>query len=177
MVEIWKDIEGYEGLYRISNHGRVWGCKHKKLLKPILHHSGYLHVSLCRNARSKHFNIHRLVALNFIKLVEGKNCVNHIDEDKTNNCVGNLEWCDHKENNNHGTHNKRMVSSRKTSKAWKSFAESRSIEVIGIHAKTGEKIKFDSMKKADEHGFYNSSISRCIRGKAKIHKGYKWYRA
>ena len=177
MEEIWKDIEGYEGLCRVSNLGRVWGCKHNKLLKQIDHHSGYQHLVLSKNSKVKHHNIHRLVALAFIKPIDGKNCVNHIDEDKTNNRADNLEWCTHKENNNHGTFKERMLATRKTSKAWKESVTARSTSVIGIHVKTGKVIRFSSMKQADEYGFYNSSISKCIRGKAKIHKGYRWYKA
>ena len=177
MEEIWKDIKGYEGLYKISNYGEIWGCKYKETLKTNLHHSGYMNVTLCKNSQRKTLIVHRLVALNYIPLVDGKNCVNHIDEDKTNNRVDNLEWCTYKENNNYGTFKERMINTRKTSEAWKKSVDARSTPVIGVHIKTGEIITFSSMKKADEYGFYNSSISRCVRGKAKIHKGYRWYKA
>ncbi|MDW4471218.1 NUMOD4 domain-containing protein [Staphylococcus saprophyticus] len=174
MKEIWKDVEGYEGLYRVSNHGRVWGCKHNKLLKPIDHHSGYQHLVLSKNSKVKHHNIHRLVALAFVKPIGGKNCVNHIDDDKTNNRADNLEWCTHKENNNHGTFKERMLSTRKVSEKWQMGIRSRSKPVVGTNLKTGKKIYFPSMKSAERNGFSNGSISNCIKGKSKSYKGHKW---
>ena len=92
--EIWRDIEGYEG-YQISNYGNVKSFRRDKIkgkiLKPCTTH-GYLLVRLYSNKdESKMFRIHRLVALHFLELVDGKNIVNHIDGNKTNNYVENLE--------------------------------------------------------------------------------------
>lgn len=102
--EIWRDICGYEGLYQVSNCGRVKRF-HKttppRILKPGLNTWGYLKVSLSRNNENETQNIHRLVAQAFIPNPDGKPQVNHKDGDKTNNCVDNLEWCTHEENNRH----------------------------------------------------------------------------
>jgi hypothetical protein len=106
MEEVWKDISGYEGLYMISNLGRVKSMhKHtnrkSEFMTPGVHSHGYIEVHLSKNrVRTKYF-IHRLVATHFIDAIDGKTEVNHIDNDKTNNCVTNLEWCTRRENINH----------------------------------------------------------------------------
>ena len=91
------------GLYQISNTGKVKGLKRNKILKPILQRSGYYYVDLQRKRRL----VHRLVAEAFIDNPDNLPEVNHKDEDKVNNSVENLEWCDSKYNANYGTRNKR----------------------------------------------------------------------
>lgn len=107
MIEEWKDIKGYEGLYQVSNLGRVMSFKtsNPKLLKPTKHYSGYLHIKLSK----KYFSMHRLVALHFLDNPNNYEDVNHIDEDKTNNMVSNLEWCSTKYNVNYGTRTQRQI--------------------------------------------------------------------
>lgn len=132
MEEIWKDIEGYEGYYQVSNLGRVRSLDRYitgnngaiylrqgqiKEIKP--HHSGYLFVSLMKNRKRKIMAVHRLVAEAFIPNPDNLPQINHKDEDKTNNRVENLEWCTGKYNCNYGTHNKRVsdkLTNGKTSK-------------------------------------------------------------
>lgn len=98
MEEIWKEIEGYEGLYQVSNLGRV---KRDDYIKPLLDGSGkYYQVSLWKNGKEKKALIHRLVAKAFLPNPENKPCVDHIDTITTNNNVSNLRWCTHKENMN-----------------------------------------------------------------------------
>lgn len=112
MTEEWRSIEGYEGLYEVSSYGRVRSLDryeinnlgYKRLLKgkilsPGIKKDGYFIVSL----KNKNFRVHRLVAQAFIPNPEGLPQVNHKDEDKSNNNVDNLEWCDSKYNNNYGT--------------------------------------------------------------------------
>lgn len=112
MKEIWKDIKGYEGLYQVSNLGRVksfrestkYGMQKEYILKPSLINSGYYVVTLYSPDKAKRkFQIHRLVAETFISNDKNLPCVNHKDENKTNNCVDNLEWCTYQYNNNYGT--------------------------------------------------------------------------
>ncbi len=111
MQEIWKDVQGYEGLYQVSNLGKVksfrGSCKFGKpkelLLKPTLINSGYGVVTLYSNEKRKKFQIHRLVATAFIPNPMNLPCVNHKDENKLNNSVENLEWCTYEYNNNYGT--------------------------------------------------------------------------
>lgn len=116
MNEIWKDISGYEGLYQVSNLGRVkslsrktkagiknndWVIRKDKILKVRKETKGYLNVALYKNNIPKSKKIHRLVAEAFIDNVLNKPQINHIDGNKTNNRVENLEWCDNSENQLH----------------------------------------------------------------------------
>ena len=116
MEEIWKDISGYEGLYQISNLGNVKSLNYsrtgkERILKPGTDKDGYLLVTLYKNRNKRPFKIHRLVAKAFIPNPDNKSDVNHKDENKTNNCVDNLEWMTRMENNNFGTRNERISKS------------------------------------------------------------------
>ena len=114
-MEIWKDIEGYEGLYQVSSLGRVRSLDRKmdrrfckgRILKNKRDGQGYQQVCLCVNKTHKYCYIHRLVAQAFIPNPQNKETVNHKDENKTNNHVDNLEWMTMKENANYGTRNER----------------------------------------------------------------------
>ena len=106
MIEIWRDIIGYEGMYQISNTGNVKSLVRKnnkveKILKPAINTEGYKHVILFKNKVSHNTRIHRLVARHFIENPLNKKCVNHIDGVKTNNNVTNLEWVTNSENIRH----------------------------------------------------------------------------
>ena len=105
MIEIWKDVKGYEGLYKVSNLGRVksYWFKNPKLLKKRISKRGYLIVDLVKESKGKRkvAKVHRLVAESFIDNKELKPVVNHIDGDKTNAHVDNLEWCTYSENSKH----------------------------------------------------------------------------
>ena len=103
MKEIWKDILGYEGLYRVSNWGRIWSCRKNKILKLHTCQSDYVYIGLHKDGKVNPYKVHRLVAQTFIPNPNNLPEVNHIDEDKNNNRWDNLEWCDHKTNCNHGT--------------------------------------------------------------------------
>lgn len=124
-MEVWKDVVGYEGLYQISSYGEVKsldkeinlsnGGIYVKLGKMLLKHEdkyGYWTVTLYRNRIPKTLKIHRLVALAFLENPNSLSQVNHKDENKKNNHVDNLEWCDCKYNNSYGTRNKRISASR-----------------------------------------------------------------
>lgn len=113
MIEIWKDIIGYEGLYQISNLGNikaleksVWngqGYIHfpEIIRKPNPDKDGYLNITLSNCGKVKTYKIHRLVAEMFIPNLKNKPQVNHKDGNKTNNCADNLEWCTNQENQQH----------------------------------------------------------------------------
>ena len=112
MKEIWKDVAGYEGLYKVSSIGRVRSLdriiKGKRtipfkgrLLLSAISGGGYPWIMLCNKGEEKYKTIHRLVSIAFILNPKNKPCVNHIDGDKTNNHIFNLEWVTHKENVQH----------------------------------------------------------------------------
>jgi hypothetical protein len=120
-LEIWKDVKSFEGIYQVSNLGRVKSLSRnfilkgkvnnlhtrvvkEKILKP-LNIQGYMRVVLCKNRIKKNFQVHRLVALHFIDNPENKSHVNHKDCVKDNNNVINLEWCTPSENSRHAMEN------------------------------------------------------------------------
>lgn len=116
--EEWRDIEGYEGLYQVSNFGRVRSfdridrlgrLKPGGILKPGTTNGGYLRVVLCKEGKVKTFLIHRLVGQTFIPNPEGLPIINHRDENPKNNQADNLEWCTQKYNCNYGTRNERVL--------------------------------------------------------------------
>lgn len=178
MIEEWRKIEGYEGLYEVSNLGNVrsidkWvnrnGDKYFKkgrVLKPMNDKKGYVMVNLSKEGKTKVCYIHRLVAKAFIPNPENLPEVNHINEVKTNNCVENLEWCTHEYNNNYGTRTERIVEklvNGKTSKKVQAFN------------KDGELVfEFPSVMEAGRNGFNYGHISSCCNGKKKTHKGLIW---
>lgn len=97
--EVWKDVRGYEGLYQVSNFGRV--KNRNRLLKLQTKRDGYVGVALFKDGHRKDKLVHRLVAKAFIENAKGKLEVNHKDGVRTNNCVSNLEWCTRSENMRH----------------------------------------------------------------------------
>lgn len=129
MKEIWKDIKGYEGLYQVSNLGKVRSLDRKviqfngfrnierlykgRILKTSKSANGYKRVILYDINKKKTVNIHRLVAEVFVPNPTNLPQINHIDEDKTNNCDNNLEWCNSKYNINYGNRNKKASESLK----------------------------------------------------------------
>ncbi len=98
--EIWKDVPGYEGLYMASNHGRIRNFKNN-LLKPNKILKGYLHITLHKGGIPKTFRLHRIIAATFIPIDKSRTQVNHKNGIKTDNYIGNLEWCTHTENQRH----------------------------------------------------------------------------
>lgn len=120
MKEIWKDIKGYEGLYQISNLGRVKSLTHistnnhimkGKILKYRKTKNGRIQIGLYKNGKQSQKYLSRLVAETFISNPNNLPEVNHKDENIENNCIDNLEWCDSKYNSNYGTRTKRIVQS------------------------------------------------------------------
>ena len=118
MKEEWRDIKGYEGRYQVSNLGRVKSLNYRhtnkeKILSNTTNTKDYLTVSLYKNGKIKTYYIHKLVAAHFIPNPDNYKEVNHKDENKSNNCVSNLEWCSREYNQNYGTKTQRASESNK----------------------------------------------------------------
>lgn len=161
MVEIWKDIKCYEGYYQVSNLGNVKNSRTGRLIKPHKK-CGYLQLLLCKNGKIKHHLVHRLVAEAFIQNPDNLPIVNHVDENKINNCVDNLEWCTQKYNINYGTSlQKRTIS------------KSKPVEQYTID---GQFItEYQSAAEAERKiGIGNSHINACCQGKRKSAGGFIW---
>jgi len=187
--EAWKDIPGYEGLYKISNHGRIESLSRRrsgnthsskskfsfmtkgKILTNQVGGSGYWKTVLCKNGKQKNHNIHRLMAVAFIENPKNYPQVNHKDGDKLNCSIENLEWCTAKQNSRHA-HEVIGVRASCTGVFGKDHPKSR--PVIQMDLSGGIIKKWDSAMDAVRSGFTSSAISRCCNGSAKIHKGYRW---
>ena len=168
--EIWKDIEGYEGLYQVSNMGRVksvertiWnsgkGCYktvHERILKAEINNSGYLLVGLSKGGKVKLCSIHRLVAEAFIPNIDNLPCINHKDENKVNNHMENLEWVTYKENNNYGTHNEKIAEKLRGRKQSEESNKKRAEKL------RGRKMSEESIKKRVEKQRNNPKLSRAV---------------
>lgn len=167
--EQWRPIAGYEGLYEISSLGRVKSLKFdkEKILKPRNDSYGYLQVDICRNGKVKTFKVHKLVAEAFIPNPMELPEVNHRDEVKTNNCVGNLEFCDCKYNSNYGTRNKRIAAAFSKAVEASRFPDFRTIE-----------LRFASTQEAGRNGYHCGDVSDCCNGRycsrGNFYKGLFW---
>lgn len=160
--EIRKDIKGYEGVYKISNFGRVKSLKFGKerILKLCVSNNGYLVVNLCKNNKYRSHYVHRLVVEAFIPNPENKPEVNHINEDKINNMISNLEWCTRKYNLNYGTRRLREAISK-----------GHKVKVIDIA--NGEYNYYPSIREcARQLGVNRTNIVNCSNGKVSHVGGY-----
>lgn len=167
MKEIFKDIKGYEGLYQISNFGNVKSLKRNIILKPSSNRKGYLHIILYKNHKSKNSIIHRLVAQAFIPNPENKPQVNHIDGNKRNNNVNNLEWVTNSENQKHAFKLHLQTNSGNNNPRARKINQ---YDLNGKLIKTWNSI-YEITK---ELGINRSSIWRCCIGKYKKSHNYIW---
>ena len=175
MQEVWKDVVGYRGRYQVSNLGNVkslqrWDNlngriqKREKILKTAIDYKGYIKVKLYSGVDKKTVSVHRLVAMAFIENSDNKKQVNHIDGDKTNNRVDNLELCTNKENQHHARKNGLADNCRKKGKKVLQFDlqgnflnEWYNIETAGANLNINGR-----------------NICACCKGKVKTAGGYIW---
>lgn len=177
--EIWKDITGFEGLYQVSNFGRIKSLDRKikykdgrtrvflsKILKTGNNGHGYLIVNLSKNGKTKMFYVHRLVAETFIPNPNNLPQVNHKDENTYNNYLNNLEFCTSNYNANYGRRNEKFTQT-KIEKYGKRVEQ---YDLNGVFIKLFKSISLASkeMKCCPE------AISNCCKGKSKTSCGYIW---
>jgi hypothetical protein len=166
-MEIWKDINGYEGLYQVSSNGKIKSSKNNKILALHKNTKGYKQITLHKNGDRKRKMVHRLVAEAFIPNPNNYPIINHKDECKDNCSVENLEWCTNKYNINYGTHNERVGASLKNGVTSKPIIQ---YDLNGKYIK-----EYPSMHEAARQlGVKQGGISMCCRGIAKTAYGFIW---
>ena len=192
MEEIWKDVEGYEAYYQVSNLGsvkrkdRLVTTSHgvqkallAKSLVPLPNSSGYLRVQFTVNGQKTRCFVHRLVAKHFIENTNGKPCVNHIDSDCTNNSANNLEWVTYRENTHHAINKGRFDAHfKKTGQIFSDLNKELRKPVVGTHIDSGRTVLFKSINDAGRaFGVANGDICNCCKGNRHKARGYRWHYA
>lgn len=180
MEEIWKDIPNYEGLYQASNLGRIrsllreWKQKHYsginshykkegKIMKLRERNgNGYLYVALTKNKKQKKYLVHRIIAKTFLKRKESENYINHLDCNKKNNRIDNLEWCTQSHNIKYAYDNKTKIPPHMRKIKRMDLNNNYIDEFISIQ-EAGRQTKIKA-----------SNIGKCCRGKRNHAGGYKW---
>lgn len=165
MKEEWKSVVGYEGLYEISNLGRIKslnfdGTKRERIMSPYLVH-GYSRIRIFKNSKPRSVGVHRLVAEAFIANPDNKPYVNHINGDKSDNRAANLEWCTQSENT---IHSYRVLMNKASG-----GREKKKVMLV----ETGQ--VFESIKEASKMTGHNrTSIISCCKGRYKTVNGMHW---
>ena len=178
--EIWKDIKGYEGIYQISSWGRVRSLDHVfyqkhysgimakheikgKIMKLHKRLNGYMCIGLTnKEGKNKTYSIHRLVGIHFLEKPEGKDCINHLDSNPSNNHVSNLEWCTQSENIFYAYRYGNMIPPHQRK--------------VGQYDLNGNLIKvwISQTEAARQLGIHQSNIYKVCSGKRETAGGFKW---
>lgn len=176
-MEEWRDIKGYEQLYQVSNLGRIKSLERidcrgrlvkERIMKPTVLNTGYLQICLSKDCEQNRYTIHRLVAEAFIPNPDRLTEVNHKDEDKSNNCVENLEFCDHSYNMNYGTGIQRRSKSLINHPSYS--------KTVYQYTLDGEFVaEYPSVSEAARQLDCDMGcICHCCNGRQKTAYGYKW---
>ena len=174
MKEIWKDIKGYEGSYQVSNLGNIRNLNfHREgktlLLKPTINNRGYKRVWLYKNSKNEAYLVHRLVAIAFIPNPNNYTVINHKDENPSNNCVDNLEWCTQHYNMNYGS------VKEKISKAKKGKSSHNNKPILQFDLQGNFIKRWESASEAKKTlNIPGANIGRCCTGERKSASGFIW---
>lgn len=188
MQEIWKDVKGYEGLYKACNLIKVMNVRTGKILKPAKASNGYLTVALCKNGVQKTHTIHRIIAEAFIPNPDNKPCIDHINTDRTDNRIENLRWVTYKEQMENELTKEHCKEAHKTETDNWFKCGNKNL----MYGKTGEKCptskpvlqydldgnfikEWECMREVERVlGIQQSKISLCCQGKRNKTGGYRW---
>lgn len=180
MEEIWKDIEGFEGIYQISNYGRLKSLSRsvkiksgfrttkEKIIKPSIGTCGYYQYPLTNGGVRKTILIHREVAKAFVNNPNNLCEINHKDENKLNNFFGNLEWCDKKYNNTYKDRKKREIETQRNTHPSRK-------RILQIDENNYVVCEYQSIREAERMtGIRHSNICETLKGRRKSAGGYYW---
>jgi hypothetical protein len=186
-MEEWRDIEGYEGLYQVSNEGRVKSLArvilrsngrqqhvNEKILKYGKDNGGYYQVCIQKDGSKQSCKVHKLVANAFIPNPNGYNVVHHKDHNRQNNFVENLEWIDeYKHRSMHYNEIKEYIT--EVCKKVLTCRTDLSKKVEQIDPETMQILRiWGSTRECGRNGYDQSHVASCCRGETKIHKGFIW---
>ena len=158
-MEVWKDVVDYDGHYKVSNLGRVKN-KYGLILKHCVNKCGYSQVRLSNHSKQKSHLVHRLVAIHYINNYQNKYSVNHIDGNKYNNKIDNLEWATMKENVEHAY----IIGTR-----------NNGVKIELTDKLNGTILLFRSQNKANTFmGFSRGYLTTCFKNKKEENKLWKW---
>lgn len=186
ITEIWKDVRGFEGLYKASDLGRVKSVlkevschiKYKRIqqeviLKPSIKNNGYAGYSLYKNGKVSYMSAHRIIAISFLENEDNKKEVNHKDGNRLNNKLENLEWNTRSENVYHSFLELNRSTGLGSIKA-RGFKHGASIKVNQLDMNRNIIKTWDCMNDAKREGYGIGNIFSCCNGKRKTHKGFIW---
>lgn len=175
--EEWRDVVGYEGLYQVSDNGRVKSVKRcvphanektmfvRERICKVFVNRKYIYVTLSKDGKQSNMKVHRLVAEAFIPNPDGLPQVNHKDENPSNNQVCNLEFCTNDYNIRYGTKNIRMK------KTWR---ERHSVKVVRLNMDGSISKQYECTKDVELDGFDRRAVYRCCKDIKRVHANYKW---
>lgn len=163
-----RDIKGYEGIYKASAFGEIYSLRNNRFLTQTLDRGGYLKCSLYKDKKTRNVKIHKLIAESFLGERPYGTQINHIDENKLNNCIWNLEYVTASENVNHGTRNERVAEKLKNNVVF-----SKPIKKCDLSGNVIE--SYPSISEASRQtGIAQSNISRSVIGRRRTAGGFLW---